>query len=168
MDLKKYRSKLIGDRDERAVSPVIGVILMVAITVILAAVIAAFVLDMGSGVEQNAQAGANIEFDETNNQMSITYSTSQNSDYITYDVSGAVGSSSGKLCSPGAKVTYQSSGTTSTSGEVEKTTASCDGTDDNEPGDFSDAISDGESASVVVTAHKGDTQTVIADDETTF
>jgi flagellin-like protein len=34
-------------RDEEAVSPVIGVILMVAITVILAAVIAAFVFGMG-------------------------------------------------------------------------------------------------------------------------
>lgn len=35
---------------EDAVSPVIGVILMVAVTVILAAVIAAFVFGMGSGV----------------------------------------------------------------------------------------------------------------------
>lgn len=41
--------KLVGSEDERAVSPVIGVILMVAITVILAAVIAAFVLDIGPG-----------------------------------------------------------------------------------------------------------------------
>ncbi|ELY52478.1 type IV pilin [Natronolimnohabitans innermongolicus] len=47
MDLTKYRNKLVGSEDERAVSPVIGIILMVAITVILAAVIAAFVLDMG-------------------------------------------------------------------------------------------------------------------------
>ena len=35
-------------RDEKAVSPVIGVILMVAITVILAAVIASFVFGLGS------------------------------------------------------------------------------------------------------------------------
>ncbi len=35
---------------EDAVSPVIGVILMVAVTVILAAVIAAFVFGMGSNV----------------------------------------------------------------------------------------------------------------------
>lgn len=37
--------------NEEAVSPVIGVILMVAITVILAAVIAAFVFGMGSNVQ---------------------------------------------------------------------------------------------------------------------
>jgi flagellin-like protein len=36
--------------NEDAVSPVIGVILMVAITVILAAVIAAFVFGMGSDI----------------------------------------------------------------------------------------------------------------------
>jgi len=39
-------------KDEKAVSPVIGVILMVAITVILAAVIASFVFGMGSNVKK--------------------------------------------------------------------------------------------------------------------
>ena len=39
-------------KGEDAVSPVIGVILMVAITVILAAVIGAFVFGMGSGVQK--------------------------------------------------------------------------------------------------------------------
>ena len=47
---EKLGKKLLGNEEERAVSPVIGVILMVAITVILAAVIAAFVLDMGDSV----------------------------------------------------------------------------------------------------------------------
>lgn len=47
--LKDISNKLVGPEEERAVSPVIGVILMVAITVILAAVIAAFVLDIGPG-----------------------------------------------------------------------------------------------------------------------
>jgi len=46
MDFKK----LIDE--ERAVSPVIGVILMVAITVILAAVIGTFVLGLGDQVQQ--------------------------------------------------------------------------------------------------------------------
>ena len=39
-------------KDEEAVSPVIGVILMVAITVILAAVIAAFVFGMGGNLTE--------------------------------------------------------------------------------------------------------------------
>jgi flagellin-like protein len=41
--------------DDEAVSPVIGVILMVAITVILAAVIGAFVLNLGGGQESPPQ-----------------------------------------------------------------------------------------------------------------
>lgn len=48
--------------DDDAVSPVIGVILMVAITVILAAVIGAFVLDLGSSQESTPQIS--FDFDE--------------------------------------------------------------------------------------------------------
>jgi flagellin-like protein len=48
--------------DDEAVSPVIGVILMVAITVILAAVIGTFVLGLGDQV-QDSQPNANFEFD---------------------------------------------------------------------------------------------------------
>ncbi|MCU4972920.1 type IV pilin N-terminal domain-containing protein [Halobacteria archaeon AArc-m2/3/4] len=54
------KAKLVGDEEERAVSPVIGVILMVAITVILAAVIAAFVLDLGQSQSASASAGVNF------------------------------------------------------------------------------------------------------------
>jgi flagellin-like protein len=43
------RLKALLAEDDNAVSPVIGVILMVAITVILAAVIASFVLGLGPG-----------------------------------------------------------------------------------------------------------------------
>ncbi|MFC6955449.1 type IV pilin N-terminal domain-containing protein [Halorubellus litoreus] len=49
--------------DEDAVSPVIGVILMVAITVILAAVIGAFVLGIGGSQEQVPQASISFEYD---------------------------------------------------------------------------------------------------------
>ena len=47
-------------KDEEAVSPVIGVILMVAITVILAAVIAAFVFGMGGSLKKNYVVAATI------------------------------------------------------------------------------------------------------------
>jgi len=53
MDLKNLFET---DGDERAVSPVIGVILMVAITVILAAVIGAFVIGIGDDQETVPQA----------------------------------------------------------------------------------------------------------------
>ena len=51
--------------DDDAVSPVIGVILMVAITVILAAVIATFVLGLGESVSETApQASFTTDYDE--------------------------------------------------------------------------------------------------------
>ncbi|WP_435068835.1 type IV pilin [Haloplanus sp. C73] len=50
--------------DDRAVSPVIGVILMVAITVILAAVIGTFVLGLGDQVSESApQASFSFDFE---------------------------------------------------------------------------------------------------------
>ncbi|AUV83333.1 type IV pilin [Salinigranum rubrum] len=50
--------------EDRAVSPVIGVILMVAITVILAAVIGTFVLGLGDQVSESApQAQFTFDFD---------------------------------------------------------------------------------------------------------
>ncbi|WP_276258098.1 type IV pilin N-terminal domain-containing protein [Haloglomus litoreum] len=57
-------SNLFGDDD--AVSPVIGVILMVAITVILAAVIGTFVLGLGDQVSNTSpQASFTFDFDES-------------------------------------------------------------------------------------------------------
>ncbi|WP_254821071.1 type IV pilin [Haloglomus halophilum] len=51
-------------RDDEAVSPVIGVILMVAITVILAAVIGTFVLGLGDELESTSpQASFTFDFD---------------------------------------------------------------------------------------------------------
>jgi flagellin-like protein len=60
--------------DDDAVSPVIGVILMVAITVILAAVIASFVLGLGD--QNNPAPTADFDFDfsnESTNTLTITH-----------------------------------------------------------------------------------------------
>lgn len=82
MDLEQYQSKLVGSDDERAVSPVIGVILMVAITVILAAVIAAFVLDLGGSVSEEAQAGVSIEIDQEAEEIQVEVTSLGNADYV--------------------------------------------------------------------------------------
>jgi flagellin-like protein len=60
---------------EDAVSPVIGVILMVAITVILAAVIAAFVFGMASGVQKTKTVAATAR--QMGNYFVITYEGGQ-------------------------------------------------------------------------------------------
>ncbi|MFC4549406.1 MULTISPECIES: type IV pilin [Halorussus] len=73
MTLKgKLKSRM---SDARAVSPVIGVILMVAITVILAAVIGTFVLGLGQEMNKNAPT-AQISFDQSaaNNPGTVTIS----------------------------------------------------------------------------------------------
>jgi len=62
----KQKIKAMLD-EERGVSPVIGVILMVAITVILAAVIGTFVLGLGDSLQQapNTQLSADSNADDT-------------------------------------------------------------------------------------------------------
>jgi flagellin-like protein len=60
----KLKSILSEEEDNRAVSPVIGVILMVAITVILAAVIGTFVLGLGDNVQSAPQASFNFDLND--------------------------------------------------------------------------------------------------------
>jgi flagellin-like protein len=77
--------KSMFDDIDTGVSPVVGVILMVAITVILAAVIGTFVLDLGGNVNQNAQAGVN--FDQSpNGQFDTTDDGTDNPDTTEYQV----------------------------------------------------------------------------------
>ena len=71
MNISYLPKKLIGSEDERAVSPVIGVILMVAITVILAAVIAAFVLDLGQS-SASPSASVNVNTDGDDYYLTVT------------------------------------------------------------------------------------------------
>jgi flagellin-like protein len=60
--------------EDRAVSPVIGVILMVAITVILAAVIGTFVLGLGDQVSESApQAQFTFDFNDEAVKGGTTY-----------------------------------------------------------------------------------------------
>jgi len=58
--------------NEHAVSPVIGVILMVAITVILSAIIAAFVFSMAGNVNQNYLVAATASQTSIDN-IDVTY-----------------------------------------------------------------------------------------------
>jgi len=74
--------------DEKAVSPVIGVILMVAITVILAAVIGAFVLNLGQGLQQTApQASFSFDYNGSTN-VTITHQSGDSIDAARLTTSG--------------------------------------------------------------------------------
>ena len=92
----------ISDSDDRGVSPVIGVILMVAITVILAAVIGTFVLGLGDNIDSTPQATWDFELQDTNDddsidQLSITHEGGDtiNSDQLSATVGGTDATLSG-------------------------------------------------------------------------
>ena len=73
--------------DDDAVSPVIGVILMVAITVILAAVIGTFVLGLGGQVQDAPSATINFE-ENSNGSLKITHNGGQTVDVNNLNVTG--------------------------------------------------------------------------------
>ena len=78
--------ELFTEDGDRGVSPVIGVILMVAITVILAAVIGAFVLGLGDQVSNNAPT-ASFGFDfEDNRNATVTHDGGDDIDGSTLSV----------------------------------------------------------------------------------
>lgn len=68
-------------KTEDAVSPVIGVILMVAITVILAAVIAAFVFGMASGVSKTKTVAVTAK--KIGASMAVTYQGGQDDPLVS-------------------------------------------------------------------------------------
>jgi len=78
-------------KNEEAVSPVIGVILMVAITVILAAVIAAFVFGMAGNINKTKVVSATLSRVNTT-YVSAVYQGGQDSGSLTsiqWSVNGA-------------------------------------------------------------------------------
>ena len=75
--------------NEDAVSPVIGVILMVAITVILAAVIAAFVFGMGSNVGTTKTVAATAQM--SGGSIVVTYQGGPDHAAVTGIACSAVG-----------------------------------------------------------------------------
>jgi flagellin-like protein len=72
---------MVNMKREDAVSPVIGVILMVAITVILAAVIAAFVFGMAGGISKTKTVAATAR--QSGNDIIVTWQGGQDNAYVS-------------------------------------------------------------------------------------
>ncbi|WP_410766794.1 type IV pilin [Haloferax sp. DFSO60] len=88
--------------DDSAVSPVIGVILMVAITVILAAVIGTFVLGLGEQTATAPQASFGFDYNGSNDNLTITHETGQTITATQLNVTAGTAFSGGSE-SPAAK-----------------------------------------------------------------
>jgi archaeal type IV pilus assembly protein PilA len=91
-------------KDDGAVSPVIGTILMVAVTVILAAVIAMFVFGVPANVTKTKVVAASAQKDSITGAILITYQGGQNDDSL----------SSLKITAPNGSTLY----TSGTEGEL--------------------------------------------------
>ena len=83
---------MIQKQTQKGVSPVIGVILMVAITVIIAAVVANFVLDLGGNLSEDADATVTFNQDanyaDKTYDVTITTTAFDNADYTYVQVAG--------------------------------------------------------------------------------
>lgn len=88
--------------DERAISPEIGAILMVAILVILGVVIGTFVLDLGENVEQSPEAGVTFDDDPGSGEVTVVVNSVQRADVITIDGSDCGASDDAKMSMPTA------------------------------------------------------------------
>ena len=104
--------------DDDAVSPVIGVILMVAITVILAAVIGTFVLNLGQGINQSSPQ-ASFGFDYNDTAVNITHETGDSIEADRLNTTGhdngptawtSAGLASGETVSAGTTASFANGG----------------------------------------------------------
>jgi len=117
-------------KNEDAVSPVIGVILMVAITVILAAVIAAFVFGMAGNVQKTKIVAATAQ--QTGSNVTVTWQGGQDNGSCTSfnvtvnNVIPVTGASQNLACTVGNS--YPMSGGTAAQDHVVVTARFTDGT----------------------------------------
>ncbi|MDY6779211.1 MAG: type IV pilin N-terminal domain-containing protein, partial [Halobacteria archaeon] len=74
--------------DKEAVSPVIGVILMVAVTVLLSSIVGVIVLGLGGQVNRNVQAGVDIDFEKDDDEVRVVFVQNRNAEYINVTLTG--------------------------------------------------------------------------------
>jgi archaeal type IV pilus assembly protein PilA len=115
-----FEIMVVTRKNDEAVSPVIGVILMVAITVILAAVIAAFVFGMSGNITKTKVVAATVSQSNAT-AITLTYNGGQDSatvSGINWTINGApipmMGSTTGSTSLP---VGTSSTANTGTAGQ---------------------------------------------------
>ena len=115
------RSLNFTNDDDRAVSPVIGVILMVAITVILAAVIASFVLGLGDQGEPAPTPTIESDFSPDELTFSKTGGDDFETSSSTFAIEATVEDSSGNTADVDAEVALDSGSSTFNTDDSEVT-----------------------------------------------
>jgi flagellin-like protein len=150
MELKRL---FTADEENRAVSPVIGVILMVAITVILAAVIGTFVLGLGDQVQQtspNAQWDWEENGDVTaSGSLTVTHEGGDTVDPATLSFAGSA------LASPPYTLGTGGSGDVADANDFPDNEVSAGDSATVASGNFAASPSDGDTVSLIWTADGG-------------
>lgn len=72
-------------RDDDGTSPIIGILLIMAIMVILAGVINVFVLNLGGDVKENVKAGASVSTTDEY-EIRVAWNSNQNADSLNVDI----------------------------------------------------------------------------------
>ncbi|GGM40390.1 type IV pilin [Haloarcula argentinensis] len=155
MDLKQLF------QDDDAVSPVIGVILMVAITVILAAVIASFVLGLGDQAQQ-ATPQASFSFDYEGGSVRALTITHDGGDSISPKELYIRGSNMDNKTAGDGNTGHWTSGAVdgSTNADTEVTAGSSARLGD----DADDGVPSNYNARVVYETQEGDSSATLAQD----
>jgi flagellin-like protein len=73
---------MLEKQQSSGVSPVIGIILMVAVTVGLVALASTIVFDLGSNVNEPADASVNLQYDENDNELRAELVRNENADRV--------------------------------------------------------------------------------------
>ncbi|PSQ25991.1 type IV pilin [Halobacteriales archaeon QS_9_68_17] len=156
-------------KDDDAVSPVIGVILMVAITVILAAVIGAFVLDLGGNTQSTPQTS--FDFNQgTDSPSSGNFSTSGPTVTIAHESGDSLQESNIDVTVEGNQALNNSDQTVSgTTGQIWSGSGELKAGSSNTVYGYHDGsmtrISSGETIRVIWTSESGDSSSVLQDYE---
>lgn len=96
------------NRGDTAVTPVIGIILMVALTVILAAVTGTFVLGIADNMSEGVQAGADATFEKE--QVTVIYISNKNAEHLNVTFTGWGEEGVAQLNTTGARATLTPGG----------------------------------------------------------
>ncbi|MFC4450196.1 type IV pilin [Halorussus aquaticus] len=158
-------------KDDGAVSPVIGVILMVAITVILAAVIGTFVLGLGDRVSQ-AQPSATFSFDYAEDvEVGDDSDSNENFANITHDGGDGVEASQLKVDIDGTTVWNADNepiAVTTNTDDWGTSKITAGSTVELYDPDDNGHIEDGDSVKIIWTASGSDKTAVIGESEVSF
>ena len=146
--------------DDRAVSPVIGVILMVAITVILAAVIGAFVLGIGSNQEKAPQASLSFNYDGSGN-VKVLHDGGETIDAARLSLGSNFDTASATADTDQCVIGDGGSPSTFSAGDVVVGDNDGDGTETNS--DCATTGASGDSLTITWTASSGDSSQILAE-----